>query len=111
MAIWFTRGLRRRVVTTRYPAALDGWATSLPTPPEFFPRRLTRDLCDRMVEVCPSSALRRVNQKLLLDVGACSACERCISVAGDAARPSKVFELAATKRSQLIKSIAIEGDR
>lgn len=111
MALWFTRGLRRRVVTTRYPVALDGWASSLPTPPEFFPRRLTKDLCDRMIAVCPSTALMRINQTLVFDVGACSACGRCISVAGAAARPSGVFELAATKRSQLVKSIPIEGDR
>ena len=111
MALWFTRGLRRSRGHDQIPRRADGWATSLPTPPEFFPRRLTSELCDRLVEVCPSAALRRVDQTLVFDVGACSACGRCNSVAGDAARPSGVFELAAIKRSQLIKRIAIEGDR
>jgi hypothetical protein len=33
MPLWFARGLRRGVVTTRYPARPDGSAAVLPTPP------------------------------------------------------------------------------
>ena len=39
MPLWFVRGLRRGVVTTRYPAAARGSAAFLPTPPAFRPRR------------------------------------------------------------------------
>ena len=39
MTLWFIRGLRRGVVTTRYPARPDASAASLPTPPAFRPRR------------------------------------------------------------------------
>lgn len=109
MAFWFLRGLRKGVVTTRYPVEVDPWAVSLPTPPVFDPRRLTSALVDRLVEACPGTALVREGEHLVLDLGACSACGRCLAVAGAAARPSGVFELAATSREHLVKRIPIEG--
>jgi hypothetical protein len=54
MALWFLRGLRRGVVTTRYPARLDRWTATLPTPPEFRPGLLTETLADRLTALCPS---------------------------------------------------------
>lgn len=107
MAFWFLRGLRKGVVTTRYPVEVDPWAALLPTPPVFDPRRLTRSLADRLVEVCPGAALVREGDYLVFDLGACSACGRCLAVAGPAARASGVFELAATGRQQLVKRIPI----
>ena len=59
MPLWFARGLRRGVVTTRYPASPDGSAATLPTPPAFRPRKLTRELVDVMISVCPGPALSR----------------------------------------------------
>jgi ferredoxin len=110
MALWLLRGLRRRVVTTRYPARPDPSAALLASPPAFDPRRLTPELADRLVRLCPSPrALRRDGDELLLDVGACTACGRCIEAAGAAARPSGVFELAATDSEQLRKRIPIQG--
>jgi ferredoxin len=109
MAFWFLRGLRKGVVTTRYPAEVDPWAALLPTPPVFDPRKLTASLADRLVELCPSTALGREDEYLVLDLGACSACGRCLAVAGAAARASGLFELAATSRQQLVKRIPIEG--
>jgi ferredoxin len=108
MAFWFLRGLRKGVVTTRYPVEADPWAAMLPTPPVFDPRRLTGSLAQRLVEACPSTALVREGEYLVLDVGACSACGRCLAVAGAAARASGVFELAATSRQQLVKRIRID---
>jgi ferredoxin len=109
MAFWFLRGLRKGVVTTRYPVEVEPWAVLLPTPPVFDPRRLTGPLADRLVEACPSTALVREGEYLVLDLGACSACGRCLTVAGAAARASGVFELAATSPRQLVKRIPIEG--
>jgi NAD-dependent dihydropyrimidine dehydrogenase PreA subunit len=109
MAVWFWRGLRRGVVTTRYPAVVDPWARRLPSPPRFDPARLSRETADRLVGLCPSGALRREHDVLVVDVGSCTACGRCIQAAGDAARPSGVFELAATDRRRLIKRVPIEG--
>jgi hypothetical protein len=111
MALWLLRGLRKGVVTTRYPAEIDPWARSLPTPPSFESRLLTSELAERLVEVCPSSALRKEGDTLVLDVGACTSCGNCGAVAGDVARPSGVFELAATSRDHLVKRVPIEGDR
>ncbi|MGH3182978.1 MAG: hypothetical protein ACRDOH_00015 [Streptosporangiaceae bacterium] len=110
MPLWFARGLRRGVVTTRYPARSDSSAASLPTPPAFRPRLLTRENADRMIAVCPSAALSRRDDALIFDVGACTACGRCTQVAPHAVTPSGEFELATTARSALIKTISILGE-
>jgi hypothetical protein len=109
MALWLIRGLRRGVVTTLYPARTDPWAAALPTPPLFDPRRLTSAIADRVAEICPSGALARRDGSLVLDLGTCSACGRCLAVAGAAARPSGIFELSAISRAHLVKYIPIEG--
>jgi dissimilatory sulfite reductase (desulfoviridin) alpha/beta subunit len=103
---WFLRGLRKGVVTTRYPAKVDGWARELPSPPAFRSDRLTTELADELVAICPSRALRRDDGALVLDLGACTGCGRCY---GDAARPSGEFELAARDRRALLKRIPIGG--
>ena len=107
MTLWFIRGIRRGVVTTRYPARPDASAIDLPTPPAFRPRELTRQVADGVVAVCPSSALRRDGAVLVYDVGACTACGRCAAVAPRAVTSTGEFELAATGRSVLIKRIPI----
>ena len=110
MPLWFVRGLRRGVVTTRYPARPDESAAWLPTPPAFRSRQLTREVADRMIAACPGPALSRRDDVLFFDVGACTACGRCAEVAPDAVTSSGVFELATTARSALIKKIPIRGD-
>lgn len=107
MRFWFLSGIRRRIVTTRYPARPEPAVEQLPTPPVFRADLLTRSLVDELVEICPSRALRREDDVLVYDVGACTACGRCLSVAGAAARPSGMVELAATSREQLVKTIPI----
>jgi len=111
MPLWFARGLRRGVVTTWYPARPDGSAASLPTPPAFRPRKLTRELVDVMISVCPGPALRREDDRLIFDAGACTACGRCALVAPYAVTPSGEFELAATDRAALVKAIPICGEQ
>jgi len=113
MTLWFLRGLRRGVVTTRFPARPDGSAPDLPTPPVFAAAAIGRAVADRLVEICPSRALRREGGELVYDVGACTACGRCREIAGQVIRPSGVFELAVTDRAHLIKRIplAAEGSR
>jgi formate hydrogenlyase subunit 6/NADH:ubiquinone oxidoreductase subunit I len=110
MPLWFIRGLRGGVVTTRYPARPDASAASLPTPPAFRPRRLTREAADLMVAVCPGAALSRQDDTLVFDVGACTACGKCAEAAPHAVASSEEFELATTARSALIKKIPIRGD-
>jgi formate hydrogenlyase subunit 6/NADH:ubiquinone oxidoreductase subunit I len=109
MPLWFVRGLRRGVVTTRYPARPDGSAALLPTPPAFRSTQLTRETADRIAAVCPSIALRRQGDELVFDVGACTGCGRCAAEAPHAVTSSGEFELAATARSALVKTIPILG--
>jgi dissimilatory sulfite reductase (desulfoviridin) alpha/beta subunit len=106
---WFLRGLRRRVVTTRYPARPEPSATALPSPPAFRADLITDDLADRLVAACPSGALVRERGELRYDVGACTSCGRCAAVAEDVVRPSGLVELAVTERGQLVKWIPIGG--
>jgi ferredoxin-like protein FixX len=111
MPLWFARGLRQGVVTTRYPARPDSSALFLPSPPAFQPHALTRQLADRLVQVCPSQALTRSGDTLVFDAGACTACGLCRQAEPGAVTCSGQFELAATDRGQLIKHIPLLGER
>ncbi|HUA29958.1 MAG TPA: hypothetical protein VMC03_13835 [Streptosporangiaceae bacterium] len=110
MPLWFVRGLRRGVVTTRYPARPDDSAALLPTPPSFRAEALTVALADRLVAVCPSRALTRRREVLVYDVGACTACGRCRAEVPAAVTDSGQFELAATVRARLIKHVPLTHD-
>jgi ferredoxin-like protein FixX len=110
MPLWFARGLRRGVVTTRYPARPDRSAAVLPAPPAFRPRQLTRQTADRLIAVCPSTALSRQDDVLVFDAGACTACGRCAQAAPRAVTSSGEFELAATARSALVEKIPLLGE-
>jgi len=108
--LWFLRGLRKGVVTTRYPrAAIDAWATSLPSPPAFRSDRLTLELASRLVKSCDSPALQIDAGDLVLDLGFCTGCGICRAVGGDAVVASGEFELASRDRAALVKRIAIGG--
>jgi ferredoxin-like protein FixX len=109
MAYWFLRGLRRGVVTTRYPERLDSWAARLPSPPIFHAELLTEDLAERLVALCPSRALWRDRSDLVVDIGRCTGCGWCAEAGEAAVEPSGTFELAATERQQLVKRIPIGG--
>jgi formate hydrogenlyase subunit 6/NADH:ubiquinone oxidoreductase subunit I len=109
MPLWFARGLRRGVVTTRYPARPDSSAAALPTPPAFRPDALTRELADRLCLICPSWALTRNGDVLIFDAGACTACGRCQEAAPAAVTASGEFELAATDPAHLVKHIPLLG--
>jgi hypothetical protein len=111
--LWFLRGLRRGVVTSRYPrqSERDAWARALPTPPRFDSELLTDELTQELVDVCPARAIGREYCALVLDLGRCTSCGRCLDVGGQAVAPSGVFELAARERADLIKRIPIRGGR
>jgi NAD-dependent dihydropyrimidine dehydrogenase PreA subunit len=105
--LWFLRGLRRGVVTTRYPAEIDPWARALPSAPAFHSALLTRRLADELEAACPAGAIRRDGDVLVVDLGGCTACGRCAQVAGEAVAPSGQFLLAATEREALLKRVPI----
>jgi formate hydrogenlyase subunit 6/NADH:ubiquinone oxidoreductase subunit I len=110
MPLWFIRGLRRGVVTTRYPGRPEPSAADLPTPPTFYAQRMDRELADRLCGVCPSRALRREDNMLIFDVGGCTACGRCREAAPDVVTASGEFELATTVRTHLVKRIPLLGE-
>jgi ferredoxin len=107
MPTWFLRGVRRGVVTTRYPDRPEPSAAMLPTPPAFRADVLDPERAGRLVEVCPSRALRIDGDTLVYDVGACTACGRCAEADPAAVAPSGAFELAATERAHLVKRIRL----
>jgi ferredoxin len=109
--LWFLRGVRRGVVTTRYPRERDAWANALPTPPRFDPDLLTDDLVAELLDACQARALQREDGSLVLDLGRCTSCGRCYEVGGKAVAPSGIFELAARRRTDLLKRIPIRGGR
>ena len=110
MPLWFARGLRRGVVTTRYPARADASAALLPVPPVFRPGALTRDLADQLAAICPSRALAREGDTMIFDVGACVACGRCQEAAPAAVTTGGEFELATASRPGLVKRIPLLGE-
>jgi ferredoxin-like protein FixX len=110
MPQWFVKGLRRGVVTTRYPAHADASASLLPSPPAFRPEELTRQIADNLVQICPSWALTRAGDVLVFDVGACTACGQCRESQPRAVTTSGEFGLAATCRSALVKRIPLLGE-
>jgi dissimilatory sulfite reductase (desulfoviridin) alpha/beta subunit len=108
MPTWFLRGVRRGVITTRYPARPDESARDLPTPPVLRATLLTAGIAERLSAACPGTALRREGDVLVYDVGACTACGRCQDAVPEVAVPSGEFELAATDRNYLIKRIPLQ---
>jgi len=109
MAMRFVRGLRRGVITTRYPHKPDTSSLDLPTPPAFHPSLLTVRLADRLVHACPAHCLERTGDVLTIDLGACTGCGTCINLAGDAAQPSGHWDLATWDRRALVRDIPIRG--
>jgi hypothetical protein len=107
MPQWFVTGLRRGVVTTRYPARREPAADDLPTPPAFRPEWLSQHRALRLAEVCPSSALAVADGELVFDVGKCTACGRCQQAVPEAVTASGEFELATGSRPDLVKRIPI----
>jgi len=55
--------------------------------------------------------LVREGRELVVDLGSCTCCGRCLELAGEAAAPSGAFLLATGERSTLVKRVPIRGDR
>jgi hypothetical protein len=107
--LWFLRGLRRGVVTTRYPDTIDAWAAMLPSAPAFRASLLTDDLADRLQAACPCGALRHDPGVLVVDLGACTGCGCCIDAGEGVVERSGEFLLSARRRDHLIKRVPIGG--
>lgn len=110
MAFWFYRGLRKGIATTRYPASIEAWTRDLPTPPAFHSSRLTDALADRLASGCPAGAIAHAGNELIVDLGRCGGCGRCLELGEGAVEPSGEFLLATGDRRALLKHIPIRGD-
>lgn len=105
MALRFLGGSHRGVVTTRYPrGAPEPWTQAPPTPPVLEASQLNTVVADQLIALGPRSALRRDNH-VLIYVGACTACGRCVAAAPSIAYPSGAYELAVNTREHLITRI------
>jgi hypothetical protein len=102
--------LRRGIATTRYPKTVDPWTQGLPSAPAFHSARLTTGLVDRLARECPARALAREDRELVVDLGRCTGCGRCLALGEYAVRPSGEFLLAAAERAALVKRIPIRGE-
>jgi len=111
MALWFLRGVRTGIVTTAYPRRPDPSAALLPTPPTFSPTRLDVEVAQRLIAVCPSRALNLESGALVLDVGRCTACGRCLRVAEGVGSPSGEFEWATRRPETLRVRFPLEAER
>lgn len=101
MANWFLRGLRMGVVTTAYPRRADPSTSDLPVPPTFDSGKIDSERAATLVAICPSSALSVEALDLVLDVGRCTGCQRCLPLAGEAGRSSAHFDWATRDRHAL----------
>ncbi|MCL5076555.1 MAG: hypothetical protein M1288_00290 [Actinobacteria bacterium] len=109
MVIWFLRGLRQGIATTRYPKVVDPIAKTFPTPPAFRALLLTEVIADTLTRTCRSGALRHEGSTLIMDIGRCTACGECQRAAPEVVYQSGVFELSTNDRNNLVKTIPITG--
>ncbi len=85
--MWALRGLRNGVLTTRWPARPDGYATATRGPATVLAGATAAADGDSLAQLCPTGAIR--SDPVRVDQGSCIECGRCV-----VARPD-VFGLSA----------------
>jgi len=107
MLEWFLRGLGRRRVTTRYPAAPE------PAPSGFQGRVdvLRADgASPELEQTCPTGAITvGAGTTVSLDRGRCILCGACVRAAPDRFAFRATYETAHPKRSRLVEGAGGEG--
>ncbi len=100
MSPWVLRGLRDGIVTTKWPAKPDDYASSWRGP------AIVSDSArqaDDVAAICPSGAINGgPDQSITLDQGRCVLCGRCVAARPDLFAWSAGAEVAALTRSRLI---------
>jgi Ni,Fe-hydrogenase III small subunit/ferredoxin len=105
MLEWLTRGLRKGVVTSRYPARpepeLDGFHGRVEVAAD--------DVADRSIEsVCPTSAIRVSGGRVSLDRGRCVLCGACVAADPEHFRFSPAVETASRHRTGIVVGGLVE---
>jgi Ni,Fe-hydrogenase III small subunit/ferredoxin len=96
---WIVRGLRKGIVTTRYPRRAE------PAPPGFQGRveLLDRAHADASLEaVCPTAAIRVEGGRVSLDRGRCILCGACVRADPGRFAFAAAYETAARTRARLV---------
>ena len=105
MLAWILRGLRKGVVTSRYPHRPD---------PELEGFRARIEVANResagaeLEAICPTGAIRVEAGRVSLDRGACILCGACVEVAPERFRFSSAYETADRRRAGLVVGEAVE---
>jgi Ni,Fe-hydrogenase III small subunit/ferredoxin len=107
MLAWIARGLRKGIVTSRYPHA---------TEPELEGFRGRVDVLDPdganedLEALCPTAAIRVDGGRLSLDRGRCVLCGACVEAAPERFRFSSAYETASRRRVGIVSGAAVERE-
>ncbi len=95
MSNWIGRGLRRGILTTRYPYQPDVMPERYRARPVMFPGA-TNEHIERGAAVCLSRAIQTDDRGAAIDMQRCFQCGECARVAPEAFAFTNDFELAIT---------------
>jgi Ni,Fe-hydrogenase III small subunit/ferredoxin len=99
MLEWVLRGLRKGVVTTRYPRGGEGAPAGFHGPVELVDATAASRELERL---CPTGAIRVRDGSVTLDRGGCIHCGACVASAPERFRFAQRFETAARRAGALI---------
>jgi Ni,Fe-hydrogenase III small subunit/ferredoxin len=97
--MWALRGLRNGVVTTRWPARPDPYASAVRGPATVVAPAGADDRLDRL---CPTGAISHADDGVRLDQGRCVQCGRCVAARPDVFGWSEGPSAAALCRGALV---------
>jgi len=98
--MWALRGLRNGVVTTRWPARPDPYASAVRGPATVLAQ--PEDTDDQIERLCPTGAISSADGRVYLDRGRCVQCGRCVNARPDVFGWSDGTPAAALSRGALV---------
>lgn len=96
MSNWIGRGLRRGILTTKYPASPDAMPERYRARPTILPEATNENL-ERGAAVCLSRAIQVAGEDSTVEMQRCFQCGECAWVAPEAFAFTNDFELALTE--------------
>jgi Ni,Fe-hydrogenase III small subunit/ferredoxin len=108
MLAWIARGLRERVVTSRYPSRPE-------LPPAGFRARIDvtvpEGAAPELEQVCPTGAIRVADdRRVSLDRGRCILCGACVAAEPSRFRFGAAFETAGRRRGGIVVGAGVERE-
>lgn len=106
MLDWIIRGLRTRIVTTRYPARADAAASPARSRLVVDPELCRPAEHDECAAVCPTAAITVARPLFRLDLGLCIQCGRCVTACpNEALGFAADQEVAVRSRADLVTEV------